>query len=124
MYHKPSEILFGGDYNPDQWDDTVIEQDMRYFKEAGINLVILPVFSWAKLEPSEGVYSFEWLDQILDKIWENGIHFCLATPTVAQPAWLSKQYPEVLPVKEADSRYAGIFLLQQPEIPGESRRDC
>lgn len=98
MYHKPSEILFGGDYNPDQWDDTVIEQDMRYFKEAGINLVILPVFSWAKLEPSEGVYSFEWLDQILDKIWENGIHFCLATPTVAQPAWLSKQYPEVLPV--------------------------
>ena len=71
---------------------------MRYFKEAGINLLTLPVFSWAKLEPDEGVYDFGWLDRIIDKIWENGIYVCLATPTTAQPAWLSTRYPEVLPV--------------------------
>ncbi|HIZ21334.1 MAG TPA: beta-galactosidase [Candidatus Blautia faecigallinarum] len=95
--HMPF-IWYGGDYNPDQWDEKTIEEDMRLFKKAGINLVTLPVFSWAKLEPSEGVYNFEWLDEIMDKLWENGIHVCMATPTTAQPAWLSKKYPEVLPV--------------------------
>ena len=95
---KADRIYYGGDYNPDQWDDQTIEEDMRLFKKAGINLLTLPVFSWAKLEPEEGVYDFDWLDRILDKIWGSGIHVCLATPTTAQPAWLSTRYPEVLPV--------------------------
>lgn len=95
--HMPF-IWYGGDYNPDQWDEKTIDEDMKLFKKAGINLVTLPVFSWAKLEPSEGVYNFEWLDNIMDKLWENDIHVCMATPTTAQPAWLSRKYPEVLPV--------------------------
>lgn len=95
---KADRIYYGGDYNPDQWDDKTIDEDMRLFNKAGINLLTLPVFSWAKLEPDEGVYCFEWLDRILDKIWEHGIYVCLATPTTAQPAWLSTRYPEVLPV--------------------------
>lgn len=93
-----NKIYYGGDYNPDQWDEATIEEDMRLFREAGINLVTLPVFSWAKLEPDEGVYEFAWLDQLMDKFAENGISVCLATPTTAQPAWLSTRYPEVLPV--------------------------
>lgn len=91
-------IYYGGDYNPDQWDDATIEEDMAYFKKAGINLLTLPVFSWTLLEPEEGVYDFLWLDKIIDKIWEHKISICLATPTTAQPAWLSTRYPEVLPV--------------------------
>lgn len=67
---KADRIYYGGDYNPDQWDDQTIDEDMRLFKKAGINLLTLPVFSWAKLEPDEGVYNFEWLDRIIDKIWE------------------------------------------------------
>lgn len=95
---KAQKIYYGGDYNPDQWDAKTIDEDMRLFNKAGINLLTLPVFSWAKLEPDEGVYNFDWLDEIIDKIWEHGIHVCLATPTTAQPAWLSTRYPEVLPV--------------------------
>lgn len=95
---KNSFILFGGDYNPDQWDRATMEEDMRLFKKAGVNTVTLPVFSWAKLEPEEGVYHFEWLDEILELLWSNQIHVILSTPTSAQPAWLSLKYPEVLPV--------------------------
>lgn len=98
---KADRIYFGGDYNPDQWDDEIIDEDMRLFEKAGINLLTLPIFSWAKLEPDEGVYDFEWLDRIVDKIWSHGISVCLATPTTAQPAWLSTRYPEVLPVDRA-----------------------
>lgn len=98
MLKKADRVYFGGDYNPDQWDDATIDEDIRLFKEAGINMVTLPVFSWAKLEPKEGEYDFGWLDKLLDKLWENGIYVNLATPTTAQPAWLSTKYPEVLPV--------------------------
>lgn len=92
------KVYYGGDYNPDQWDQATVLEDIRLFKIAGINMVTLPVFSWAKLEPEEGVYTFEWLDELMDLFAENGISVCLATPTVAQPAWLSTKYPEVLPV--------------------------
>ena len=95
---KNSFVLFGGDYNPDQWDEATIDRDMELFAKAGVNTVTLPVFSWAKLEPEEGVYQFEWLDKILDKLWNNRIRVILATPTCAQPAWMSRKYPEVLPV--------------------------
>ena len=90
---KRRELYFGGDYNPDQWDEATIRKDMEYFQECHINYVALPVFSWAKLEPEEGVYQFEWLDRILNMIWEHGISVCLATSTAAQPEWMSKKYP-------------------------------
>ncbi|MDE7327253.1 MAG: beta-galactosidase, partial [Lachnospiraceae bacterium] len=98
MEQWADKIYYGGDYNPDQWDEATVDEDMRLFRKAGINLVTLPVFSWAKLEPEEGVYTFEWLDRLMDKLAANGISVCLATPTTAQPAWLSARYPEVLPV--------------------------
>lgn len=97
-YRHHDYILFGGDYNPDQWDDETIRQDMIYFREADINTVVLPVFSWTKLEPAEGEYHFAWLDHILDILDENKIHYILATPTSAQPAWMSRKYPDMLPV--------------------------
>lgn len=108
MLQKLPFIYFGGDYNPDQWPEDIWKEDMRLFKLAGINMLTLPVFSWAKLEPSEGVYNFGWLDKILQLAWENGIYTCLATSTAAQPAWMSHKYAEVLPVdKEGRKRTHG-----------------
>lgn len=91
-------VLYGGDYNPDQWPEEIWQEDMRLFKKAGINIVTVPVFSWAKLQPTEETYDFGWLDKVVDLAWENGIYVCLATSTAAQPAWMSRKYPEVLPV--------------------------
>ncbi len=95
-------IVHGGDYNPDQWLKTpeIIEEDMRLMKLAHINSATVGIFSWSMLEPEEGVYNFEWLDKILDKLYENGIDAVLATPSGARPAWLAQKYPEVLRVNE------------------------
>lgn len=91
-------IIHGGDYNPDQWIRTpeIWDDDMRLMKLAHINSATVGVFSWATLEPEEGVYNFEWLDTILDKMHRNGIAAILATPSGARPAWLAEKYPEVL----------------------------
>ncbi len=91
-------VYYGGDYNPDQWPEEIWKEDMRMFKAARINIVTLPVFSWARLQPSEDVYDFEWLDKVMELVAQNEIKVCLATSTAAQPAWMSKKYPEILPV--------------------------
>jgi len=64
-------------------------------KEAGINCATLAVFAWARLEPEEGVYDFDWLEDIINTLYENGIHTILATPTGAMPRWLTDKYEEV-----------------------------
>ena len=96
-------IVHGGDYNPDQWlreKDVIWKEDMRLAKLAGLNSLSVGIFSWAALEPEEGVYDFAWLDEILDRMADNGLTAVLATPSGARPAWLSQKYPEVLRVNE------------------------
>ena len=61
-------IWYGGDYNPDQWPEEVWDEDIELMQQAGVNLVSVAIFSWAKLEPEEGVYDFDWLDRVIDKL--------------------------------------------------------
>ncbi|WP_405820501.1 beta-galactosidase [Streptomyces sp. NBC_01390] len=91
-------IAYGGDYNPEQWPEEVWAEDMRLMREAGVTMVSVGIFSWALLEPAEGVYDFARMDKILDLLQENGIAADLATPTAAPPAWFFHTYPEALPV--------------------------
>lgn len=95
-------FLHGGDYNPDQWLDRpdILEQDVVLMQEAHVNCVSLGIFSWAKLEPEEGVYDFEWLDRVIDRLWTAGIRVDLATPSGARPPWMAQKYPEVLRVND------------------------
>ena len=44
-------ILYGGDYNPEQWPPHVWREDVALMREAGVNLVTVGVFSWAQLQP-------------------------------------------------------------------------
>ncbi|MBE6795023.1 MAG: beta-galactosidase [Ruminococcaceae bacterium] len=99
-------IIHGGDYNPDQWIDTpeIWDEDMRLMNLAHVNSATVGIFSWSMLEPEEGVYNFEWLDKLLDKLHENGKDVILATPSGARPVWLSQKYPEVLRVEETGIR--------------------
>lgn len=92
------KILYGGDYNPDQWLDRpdILKEDIRLMKKAGVNEVTMGMFSWAQLEPEEGIYQFDWLKDTIDRLWENGICVILATPSGARPRWLAEKYPEVL----------------------------
>ncbi len=91
-------LIYGGDYNPDQWPEDVWLEDARLMREAGVNLVSLAIFSWAKLEPSDGVYDFDWLDRLMGLLHEHGVSVNLATPTASPPPWLVKLHPDLLPV--------------------------
>ena len=71
--------------------------------EAGVNLVTVGVFSWARLQPAPGELTAGWLDQVLDLLAGAGIRVDLATATASPPPWLIAAHPEILPVT-ADGR--------------------
>ncbi|WP_432245217.1 beta-galactosidase [Arthrobacter sp. G.S.26] len=94
-------LLFGADYNPEQWPEESWPDDIRLMQEAGINLVTVGVFSWARLQPTEHTWDFGWLDRILDLLHQGNINVCLATPTASPPPWLGHRHPGTLPTDES-----------------------
>lgn len=99
---RGNRLLYGGDYNPEQWLEfpDILEKDIEYFKKAHINEVTLGVFAWSMLEPQEEEYQLDWMENILNRMHENGISVILSTPSGARPKWLADKYPEVLRVNE------------------------
>jgi beta-galactosidase len=94
---KYTGIIHGGDYNPDQWlkYPEILERDIELMKKAGINSATVGIFSWSRLEPEEGKYEFDWLEEIIDRLYDNGIFTVLATPSGAKPIWMSEKYEEI-----------------------------
>ncbi|UQS26663.1 beta-galactosidase [Amycolatopsis thermalba] len=97
-------IHYGADYNPEHWSEDVWDEDVKLMTEAGVTLVTLGVFSWAKVEPRPGEYDFGWVDAVMDKLAAAGIKVALATMTASPPPWLTHRHPEVLPVREDGTR--------------------
>ena len=93
-----NKILFGGDYNPEQWDEETWQEDMRLFKLAHVDTVTINVFNWAMLQKDEDTYDFSKLDQIIDLCVKNNLNIILATSTSAHPAWMARKHPDILRV--------------------------
>ena len=91
-------ILHGGDYNPEQWPESVWDDDIRLMQLAHVNVATVPVFGWVSLQPDEDTFTFDWLDRAIEKLHAGGIRVCLATTTASVPAWLDRKYPDVLRV--------------------------
>ncbi len=106
LFNQVPGLLHGGDYNPEQWLDRpdILEKDIELMKKAHINVVTLGVFSWSVEEPVEGEFHFDWLEDIMNKLYDNGIYTILATPSAARPAWLDMKYPSAMRCDEMGLR--------------------
>lgn len=109
-------LLHGADYNPDQWLDypEVLARDLELMKEANVNVVSLPMFGWAKLEPEEGRYELDWLVEIVDNLYKNGVYTFLATASAVKPNWMANKYEEIRRVNHNGQR----------ELPGARHNHC
>ena len=116
MMSSYDRILHGGDYNLDQWLDKpdILAEDLQLMKRAGINCVSLGIFAWSHMEPEDGVYDFDWLEDIIQRLYENGVYKILATPTGAMPQWFANKYEEVRQVNEEGVR----------DYPGKRHNYC
>ncbi|MDH6136688.1 beta-galactosidase [Kitasatospora sp. MAA4] len=91
-------LLYGGDYNAEQWGEHVWDEDARLMRQAGVTMATVGVFAWARLQPASDSWDFGWLDRLLDLLHGHGVAVDLATATASPPAWLVRAHPEMLPV--------------------------
>ncbi|GAA4799162.1 beta-galactosidase [Streptomyces ziwulingensis] len=111
-------LLYGADYNPEQWPREVWAEDVRLMREAGVNVVSVAIFSWARLQPGPDTWDFGWLDEIMDLLHQGGIGADLATATASPPPWLTTAHPEILPVTErGETVWPGARQHWRPTSP-------
>jgi beta-galactosidase len=127
--HVPVErrgrLLYGGDYNPEQWDESVWLEDARLMREARVNLATVGVFAWSRIQPSPGSFDVRWLDRVLDMLHEHDVDVDLATATATPPPWLTNRHPEAL-ARTADGHVRERTAAQPPcrHQALISRRQC
>ena len=68
-------------------------------------MIRIAEFAWSKVEPEEGVFTYDFFDEFLDLCSEKQMKVIFGTPTATPPAWLTEKYPEVL-----NARKDGVLL--------------
>lgn len=89
-------IELGTCYYPEHWDKSLWEEDLDRMLDCGIRTIRIAEFAWSKIEPEEGVFTYEFYDEFLNLAYRKGMQVIFCTPTAAPPAWLTTKYPEVL----------------------------
>ena len=74
------KLTLGVCYYPEHWDRALWKDDLQRMKQYGIEVIRLAEFSWALMEPEEGKYQFDYLEEIINRLYDNGIYTNLATP--------------------------------------------
>lgn len=96
LFEQNPALLLGAAWYPEQWPETRWETDLTLMEQAHMHVVRVGEFAWSSLEPSEGVYSFDWLERAIRQAEKHHIAVVIGTPTDAPPAWLTSKYPETL----------------------------
>ncbi len=100
-------MYFGADYYPEHWPEERWEIDAQMMQAAHLNVVRIAEFAWAKLEPVEGHFDFEWLDRAIEVLNKYGLKVIIGTPTATPPKWLIDKHPDILP-RDADGHVRGF----------------
>ena len=85
-------------YYPEQWNETVWEEDARRMAELGLTYVRIAEFAWSRMEPEPGRYDWDWLDRSIAILGNHGLKVVLGTPTATPPRWMLDKWPDMLAV--------------------------
>ena len=89
-------MQYGVSYYPEYKSPEELEHDIKLLIASNINTVRMGEFAWCRMEPREGEYQFDWLEDVVERLGEAGIRSIICTPTACPPSWLVYRYPEVL----------------------------
>ncbi len=99
-------MVVGVDYYPEHWPPQRWATDAALMRQAGLHVVRLAEFAWSRIEPAAGEFRWGWLDRAIDTLASAGLQVLLCTPTAAPPAWLTREYPDILPVDKHGHRHS------------------
>lgn len=86
-------LYIGANYHPHDWDRERWKIDVELMQEAGFTTVRLGHLCWDSYEPEDGVYTFEWFDEVMDLFAKAGIGVVLDVFMRPAPVWVHKRCP-------------------------------
>ncbi|MEI7025352.1 beta-galactosidase [Paenibacillus sp. y28] len=89
-----NKLYYGAAYYPELWDEQAWQEDLRYMKEAGINVVRMGEFAWARMEPVQDQIDVSFFAERITELHKHGIDTIMCTPTPTPPIWMSHGHPE------------------------------
>ena len=93
---KAQELYVGANYHPhDNKNIEKIKTDIELMKAAGFKVVRMGHLAWDSYEPSEGIYDFDWFDEVMDLMFEADIKVILDIAIRPAPIWLHHKYPSI-----------------------------
>lgn len=119
-------MWLGVDYYPEQWDASLLEQDLDIIVELGCNVIRIAEFSWHLMEKQEGQYDFSFFDRVIEKAKERNLKVIMGTPTATIPAWLAKKHPDILSEFEGGKKRAfggrHVYCFNSPHMYAYSEK--
>lgn len=119
-------MWLGVDYYPEQWDASLLEQDLDTIVELGCNVIRIAEFSWHLMEKQEGQYDFSFFDRVIEKAKERNLKVIMGTPTATIPAWLAKKHPDILSEFEGGKKRAfggrHVYCFNSPHMYAYSEK--
>ncbi len=95
-FFPPGDLLkVGVFYYPEHWPRHQWARDFRTMAKLGFEFTHFAEFAWTFLEPEEGRFEFDWLEEAVDLAAKAGLKVVLCTPTPCPPAWMGEKYPEI-----------------------------
>ena len=89
-------MYLGVDYYPEQWDASMLDDDLDNITELGSNVIRIGEFAWHLMEKKEGEFDFSFFDRVIAHAKAKGLNVIMGTPTATIPAWLAKKHPDIL----------------------------
>lgn len=92
---RQDAFYVGTNYHPHDWPQARWAQDLDLMAQCGFTVVRLGHLCWDSFEPEEGVFTFGWMDRVMELCGERGIGVFLDIPTRPAPTWLHKKFPSI-----------------------------
>ncbi|MFC8800781.1 beta-galactosidase [Promicromonospora sp. NPDC057138] len=88
-------LLVGTNYHPHDSGPSTWQRDVAMMRDAGIQIVRLGHLAWDTFEPTDGEFRFEWFDEVMDLMHDNGVRVILDIAVRPAPLWLHRKYPSI-----------------------------
>ena len=100
-------------YYPEHWPEALWPEDAARMAATGISWVRIGEFAWSRIEPSQGQFDWDWLDEAIGVLGAAGLKIVLGTPSATPPRWMLEVFPDMLAV-DAEAR-----RLAEQQVPGK-----
>lgn len=89
---------------PEQWPESRWATDAAMMRDAGLQLVRIGEFAWARYAPERERWAWVWLDRVVDLIGAAGPEVMIGTPTATPPIWLAQERPAIITMMSGGAR--------------------